>query len=530
MTIKSHQLDESLILAEAQALLRQGRDVAASSLLEELLEVYPGSAKVLRALGQIRILQKRPQDAVPLLKRALEIIASPASAISQIHNDSFGNEDAEYLEQEHIRQTSHREYDLFTEATTLHKEISFFSPPPTVVDSSVLPSLDLNGEESANSFAEQTERLTQAEPNPTDTTNLANLDTILEEQDSRTDTVEIDNHSDSEGSAEQYGEVTIDDTPELTVDDLLADEDNFVEQAVSQEIELIQNAEFELELELRIDIETDDIPDVIEDESDDEWETPVVVDGLDEESIWEGATDQIAIELPPTPQDFSEIPDRLTRAERALQVAMNVGNEFSWDRKGIKLLAIIFDRYWWSASQVAIRREIAAGMTPQELMLAEEVRQIWYQHPEFWSASGTFGEIDQRYTLISWPTALSLIRSFKGYPQPEEIESLLSSCFERWQDSMGLQRRFPGFYSFALYSVGSYGDLPEHDGWVVFDSYSTDESDFDNVAYVERQLEHYEIHIDLHRNAFNRVVWEKIDIPNRSEKQEKSTEDEEDQC
>lgn len=515
MTIKPHQLDENLILAESQVLLRQGRDVAASNLLEELLEVYPDSARGLRALAQIRMMQKRPQDAVPLLKRALEIITSPASATAQIYNESFGNEDAEYLEQEHTRQTSRREYDLFAESAIQHKETASPSPPPAVAGFSALTDLDLNGGESANSFSKQMDRLPQVEPNPTDTTNSAfdtqNLGTAIEEQASPADEVETYNHSGLEGSVKLHDEVTIDATPELTVDDLLADEDNFVEQAISQEIESIHDAEFELEI--NVDIDADNIPVVVEDE-DDEWETLVVVDGLEEDSIWEGATDQAAIDPPPTQRDFSEIPDRLTRAERALQIAMEVGDEFDWDRKGIKLLAIIFDRYWWSASKEAIRREIAAGMTPQELMLAEEVRQIWYQHPEFWSASGAFGEIAQRYTLISWPTALSLIRSFKGYPQSEEVESLLSSCFERWQDSVGLQRRFQGFYTYALYRVGAYGDLPEQDGWFIFDQYSTDESDFDNVAHVARQLKHYGIHIDPQAKCIEPRYWEERWVPN----------------
>lgn len=538
MTIKPHQLDENSILAESQALLRQGRDVAASNLLEELLEACPHSTKGLRALAQIRMLQKRPQDAAPLLKQALGIMASPASAAVQIYNKSFGNEDAEYLEQKHIRHIDRREYDPFAEAAIKHKETASPGLPPAIAGFSALQDIDLNGGEPEDSFAEQTGRLLQIEPNPTNTTNSVsdtqNLDTAIEEQASPVDETETHNHSDSERSTELHDEVIINATHELTIDDLLSDEDNFVEQAISQEIESIHDAEFELELE----INADDIPDAIEDE-DVEWETLVVVDGLDEESIWEGAIDQAAIDPLPTQRDFSEIPDRLTRAERALQVAMTVGNEFGWDRKGIKLLAIIFGRYWWSASQVAIRREIAAGMTPQELMLAEDVRQIWYQHPEYWSASGASGEIVQRYTLISWPTALNLIRSFKGYPQTEEVESLLSSFFERWQDSVRLQRCFPGFYSFALYCVGSYGDLSEHDGWVFFDPYSTDESDFGNAAYVERQLEHYGIHIDLHRNAFNQVIWEETDVLHQMarskinkviEAQENSTEDEEEPC
>lgn len=510
-------LDENLILAESQVLLRQGLDVTASKLLEDLLEVYPDSANGLRALAQIRMLQKRPQDAVPLLKRALEIItANPASAMGQIYNKSFGNEDAEYLEQEHTQQTGLREYDLFAETAIQHKETIFPSPPPAVVAGfGTLNDLDLNSRESENLLVERTDQLPRVEQGVTGTTYSAsdtqNLDTTTEEKTSPADESETYNHSDSEGSVKPHDEVIIDATPELTVDDLLADEDSFVEQAIIQEIESIHDAEFELDLGINAD--ADDIPVAIEDEND-EWEILVAVDGLDEESIWEGATDHAAIDPPPTQRDFSEIPDRLTRAERALQVAVKVGDEFGWDRKGIKLLSIIFDRYWWSASQVAIRREIAAGMTPQELMLAEEVRQIWYQHPEFWAASGAFGEIVQRYTLISWPSSLSLIRSFKGYPQPEEVESLLSSCFERWQDSVGLQRRFPGFYIYALYRVGAYGDLPEQDGWLIFDSVSTDESDFDNVAHVARQLKHYGIYIDPQAKCIEPRYWEERWVPN----------------
>ena len=477
------------MLAESQALLREGLVSLASKLLEEMLEIYPHSIKGLRVLAQIRMLQKRPHDAVPLLKQALGIMASPASAAVQIFNKSFGNEDAEYLEQKHIRQTDRREYDPFAEAAIQHKETASHSLPPAIAGFSARKDIHLNGREPEVSFAEQTDELPQVELNSTDTTNSTsdtqNPITALEEQVYPANESEVYNHSESEESVKLHDELNI------TIDDLLADEDNFVEQAISQEITFVHD---DVNLALEEGSTADVIPD--ETEEDDEWETIDVINEFDDESFWEEPTDQAAIDSLPTQRDFSEIPDRLTRAERALQVAMKVGEEFDWDRKGIKLLAIIFDRYWWSASQAAIRREIAAGMTPQELMLAEDVRQIWYQHPEFWSASGAFGEIVQRYTLISWPTALSLIRSFKGYPQSEEIESLLNSCFERWQESAGLQRRFQGFYTYALYRVGAYGDLHGYDGWVIFDQYSTDESDFDNVAHVARSLARYGIHID----------------------------------
>ena len=511
MTTKPSQLDENRILAESQALLKQGRDVAASTLLENFLSKYPFSRAGLQVLAQVRRLQKQPQAAASLLQLALDIHGSQATVI---HAGSFDKEDAEYLEQEHERRTDCREYDLFSEVSIQRNDTNFSGSSSPIDDFRAHKERDSNFKERDGLFDRLENSPQQVEPKPMDA--ASSLSSSLSSQDiyvagnepaSLVDESKTcgDTDSDSERTDQRHKD-DIDSTHGFTVGDLLDCGENFAEHVIYQEVEPIHVAE----LQLKIDADQDDIHLEIDDESD-EWETLAVADDLDEESVWESTAHPAEIDQPPTPRDFSEFPDRLTRAERALQVAMNVGTEFGWDRAGIKLLAIIFDRYWWSASQVAIRRELASGMTPHELVLAEDVRQIWYQHPEFWSASGASGEIVQRYSLISWPTALSLIRSFKGYPQAEEVESLLNEYFEKWYDSDRLQRRFPGFYSFALYCVGSYGDLPEYDGWVLFDAYSTDDSDFSNTGYVERQLDQYGIHVDARQNAFNRVVWEELD-------------------
>ena len=90
-------------------------------------------------------------------------------------------------------------------------------------------------------------------------------------------------------------------------------------------------------------------------------------------------------------------------------------------------------------------------MTQKELILDEELRQMWYERPEFWSAWNKLGEICHLYSLISWPTALKIIRSFNSYPQIEEVEALLNQCLERWINSTSLQHSFRGFYMYALY-------------------------------------------------------------------------------
>jgi len=60
----------------------------------------------------------------------------------------------------------------------------------------------------------------------------------------------------------------------------------------------------------------------------------------------------------------------LGRWERARQVALDIARPHGWDRAGIELLAEVFDAQWWSAAKRSMERELAAGMTPEELRLA----------------------------------------------------------------------------------------------------------------------------------------------------------------
>ena len=46
---------------------------AAAIILERYLNIHPPHARVLRRLGRVRLFQGRPQEAVPLLARALQI-------------------------------------------------------------------------------------------------------------------------------------------------------------------------------------------------------------------------------------------------------------------------------------------------------------------------------------------------------------------------------------------------------------------------------------------------------------------------
>ncbi len=374
---------------------------------------------------------------------------------------SFSSEDAEYLNQIHQRKSSHRVYDELEIEIQKHQNdpnsANFIAPAPN---------------NRAASKQASTHRDSCVNP-------------------------EIHNTIDTAG----IHVFSIDDRTSIMhngLDELLSSSDVFTnDEPVLPQITLP---------DFLVEPNAEGFP-VTPDE--DEWLTPDIADAANEEDIWEGRLPpSVAIESLPTKQELSGLPDRLTRAERALQIALKIGEEFDWDRNGIQLLATIFNRYWWSSSQMAMRRAIESGMTQKELILAEELRQMWYERPEFWSALNKFGEICHLYSLISWPTALKIIRSFNSYPQIEEVEALLNQCLERWINSISLQHSFRGFYMYALYRVGANDDLADHDGWIIFDDYQADENEFVTDLEQTRELHHLGIYIDPQAERYPTNSWD----------------------
>ncbi|BBL73697.1 hypothetical protein [Methylomagnum ishizawai] len=169
--------------------------------------------------------------------------------------------------------------------------------------------------------------------------------------------------------------------------------------------------------------------------------------------------------------DFLDVrsDSKLSKIERAHQIAIQVGLEYGWDEVGIQLLTKVFYRYWWSATQVSMRRELASGLVPIELDLAEQAREIWYQYPEFSEEYRWPGEMIQKYRYLPWPSALALIRSFGGYPEIEEVEKLLIDIYEHWRDCMLFMDKFPSFRFYLDYRLGRSRDSLQEAPWVDFE-------------------------------------------------------------
>jgi len=223
-----------------------------------------------------------------------------------------------------------------------------------------------------------------------------------------------------------------------------------------------------------------------------EWQTGASAIGNVGVPLWElgpcegYSWDDLAACL--APDIFS---DSLTREQRALQVAAEVAGDYGWDRAGVALLAEVFERYSWSASQIAVRRAIEHGMTQKEFAIAARVRQMWSERCEFWVAS-SYGSLVQRHALLTWPGALGLIRSFEGYPDVDEVESMLDIWLEQWLHSRDLQLRFHSFFAWALQRCEARGEMRGFDAWAGSDGCLGDDDDLDDVALL-RELDSYGI-------------------------------------
>ena len=201
----------------------------------------------------------------------------------------------------------------------------------------------------------------------------------------------------------------------------------------------------------------DDLEDIVEEESDD-WYDRTEGSSLDKTPGFEWH------ELSFDAEDFDEAPDpewsrevrtdgRVSRELRALQEATILAQEYAWDERGTKLLAEVFERYFWSSAKTSMRRELEGGMTPEELEVALRLRDFWRGRTEFsidlgYRRSGTgYGADTSRaiYNVLSWPAALRLIRMANSIPDQAEIEVFLDELYREWYSSSILRRRYASF-------------------------------------------------------------------------------------
>jgi hypothetical protein len=127
----------------------------------------------------------------------------------------------------------------------------------------------------------------------------------------------------------------------------------------------------------------------------------------------------------------------------------------------LPLVQQIFVMSGWGATRLALEREIEKGMTPEELILAVHVKVMWAENDYYWIAYDRSGSSNLSQYVLSWPTALLLVRAFESLPQIEELEQFIESLYEYWYERPHLRRAFRSFNRFLWFRVSNLqGCLP----------------------------------------------------------------------
>jgi hypothetical protein len=153
--------------------------------------------------------------------------------------------------------------------------------------------------------------------------------------------------------------------------------------------------------------------------------------------------------------------DKLSREDRALQKAAELIGKANWSISTLPLVQQIFVMSGWGATRLALEREIDKGLTPNELILAAHIKVIWAENDIYWIAFNKTGNSRLSHQVLSWPTALLIVRSFESLPQLEEIEVFLESLFSSWYENNTLRRAFRAFARYLWFRFANLqGCLP----------------------------------------------------------------------
>ncbi len=482
------------LLQSVNALVSSGKLVAAEELLEEGLTKNE-DPELLDLLGRVYILQRRPKQAAALMQRALlarrqqtAFIEQPQEVdhVSEMDDEAVTAADLEYITSDASvfvgLDAAPSWRDEVPEPVKSHPEESHLAGHPHGLESShgnetvILPvSLPVT-EDTCVISADERKTLSWART-------CKPVDVALTPQGAKI-LVRHAPHFKVEPSHSTPVSVTADDAlcdavprQPLTPEEAMLDEQRPSGSESYYSDSDIQELVGGIELDARnesvplLGVYQVDQPDSYEPEDDffDNDELLVEQDELnfgvtDESDIYDGHIDDEYAAYAFDPDDVydsldssdsdAELPDgRLSREDRALQKAVELISRAGWSLSMLPLVQQIFVMSGWGATRLALEREIDKGMIPDELILAAHVKALWAENDYYWIAYDRSGSSNLSQYVMSWPTALLLVRAFESLPQIEEIEQFIESLFEYWYDRSSLRRAFRSFSRFLWFRV-----------------------------------------------------------------------------
>lgn len=452
---KSAEMTRSL-LSQVNQLVSQGLHQAAIALLEEAISDAPNNTPLLNALGRVYRLNRQLGKADVFLRQSL---GKPNPRSDPLYEydylaEAFTSEDVDYIE-ELAKDLSNDEFSPLGEFSTETSQKESLSVERTDILHLKVKSESRGGNTQKTDGSEpqitfikrrrvkKNDHFPAASPEVNDGSQTASSDEIALVDDAESDKQfapklsEISNYptaesgfafDDYDGSdSTEYSFELLDDAD--SVDNIIGADDNYESDLdeVDPEVEPVED--FPLD-----DFELEDFG----------WED---LDDFEEEASRENDDEDLML-------------TGISRGERARQVAVEVLERVGWDREYLPLLETIFVESGWGAARIAIETQIEGGAVPEQIILARQVRSIWFSNEYLWTtfrmrSNAPFMQADAVYKNFSWADALKFIRCFSSIPDRSEVETFIEDLFEEWYFNNRLRRHFHAFLKYFRYRIGT---------------------------------------------------------------------------
>jgi hypothetical protein len=411
-------MDKKFLLYEINKLVSAGLRQSAIDLINEYLEDYPNDFSVLSALGRIYLLEKKPEEAVKYLQLALgsqKTGLATNNAVTSYGFDELDHDDLDYI-------------DNFASEDELNFSYE---------------------NDEGFQFSGITKQTNQNDANS------QRIKTIDREESEQTN---------DHVSFELIPEVSLE-----SVFDSVKNEDDFDPDLIEiYKTSTLDYGVYVSPYQTDVFDELLDIPDFLDDEIENyEAEETVIIEeakSIEDEFDWDGLEDFDDIDeqdLAPFLLDYEVVTGgKVSRIERAKQIAVEVIQAYEWDFQNIGLLQQVFYENGWRACRIAIEQELVRGLTPDELELAIFVRRLWTENQQFWisfihTSKQAGQETRAAYKCMSWREALRIIRVFSHLPCEEEIQIFIDNIYDDWYCSPSMQRQYKAFIRYLKYRTGS---------------------------------------------------------------------------
>lgn len=464
-------MDKVEALNEVNRLVATGLRKPAIDIIQEYLEKIPNDSVMLRALGRIYLLEKKPDLAVKYLQLSLK--SNHIEVTKKDTNESYEFDDLNADDLTYIDETADSADCIYAYSSenTLNNLVDTLIQTSYTANHSLLPTHILFDKETDTNDNSTKDQLVTKIINTSVRSN-----SIVGDVDKERNIAPATNFGDKKKVDPSHGQADLFSTfiSSVTISENWKNDTFTDDEEIS--LDVYELDEFEIDEDVSLIIsEVEDV--LIEKEFG--WDE---FDDIDEQENFGAYFDaQVTTD------------GRLDRWERANQIAIKVIHTYDWGSEHIPLLQQIFHENGWASARKSIEQELAKGLTPEELTLALYIRSLWGEKQQYWisflhiSSNQTGQETRAAYKNMSWPESLRIIRSFYNVPSEEEIELFIEQIYDDWYSSATRQRQFKTFIRYLKYRTGSVRrSLPGNEIFSFVDSYDKEsllDSGYDLIKY-----------------------------------------------